>query len=91
MSKSSTEERLSTPKTLWSKVIVFLGSTREVRLGERVAKFIIKRLRERKLQVEFVGKDNLISFYMGLNSTEWAQVGIFHFIFFKWSLVKISS
>ena len=36
-------------------MVVFLGSTREVRLGERVAKFMIRKLQERRLDVEFVG------------------------------------
>ena len=39
----------------WKKVIVFFGSTRENRLGDRVAKFVIKKLKEKQLEVVYVG------------------------------------
>lgn len=48
------ETFLVTRTNVWSKVVVFLGSTREIRLGERVAKFVIRKLQERRLDVEFV-------------------------------------
>ena len=44
----------------WKKVVVFLGSTRDVRLGDRVAKFVVDKLKERNLDVVFVGKSSLL-------------------------------
>lgn len=40
----------------WKKVVVFLGSTRQNRLGERVAKFVVNKLKEKKLDVVLIGK-----------------------------------
>ena len=40
----------------WKKVVVFLGSTRQNRLGDRVAKFVISRLKAKNLDVVYVGK-----------------------------------
>ena len=40
----------------WKKVVVFFGSTRDTRLGDRVAKFVIRKLEEKKLEVTYVGK-----------------------------------
>nr|CAB3262770.1 uncharacterized protein LOC100183100 [Phallusia mammillata] len=40
--------------TSWKKVVVFLGSTRDGRVGDRVAKFVCKTLTEKKLEVVFV-------------------------------------
>nr|XP_002121612.2 uncharacterized protein LOC100183100 [Ciona intestinalis] len=38
----------------WQKVVVFIGSAREVRLGERVTKFVVNKLKEKKLEVVLV-------------------------------------
>lgn len=38
----------------WNKVVVFFGSTRDNRLGDRVAKFVVNKLKEKKLDVVFV-------------------------------------
>ena len=40
----------------WKKVVVFFGSTRDTRLGDRVATFVINKLKEKKLEVTYVGK-----------------------------------
>ena len=48
--------RLEAKPRTWSKVVVFLGSTRDIRLGDRVAKFINRKLQEKQLSVEFVGE-----------------------------------
>lgn len=40
----------------WKKVVVFLGSTRQNRLGDRVAKFVVNKLKEKKLDVVLIGK-----------------------------------
>uniref|UniRef100_H2YWI3 NADPH-dependent FMN reductase-like domain-containing protein n=1 Tax=Ciona savignyi TaxID=51511 RepID=H2YWI3_CIOSA len=38
----------------WQKVVVFIGSAREKRMGERVATFVVNKLKERKLDVVVV-------------------------------------
>ena len=39
------------------KVVLFLGSVRENRIGLRVAKFMKRKLEERNYAVEFFGKN----------------------------------
>ena len=36
--------------------MVILGSTREGRLGERVGKFVVNGLKQRNLEIDFIGK-----------------------------------
>ena len=51
------------------KVILFLGSVRENRLGLRVAKFMQKQLEDTNHQVTLFGKRNIAAFTapVGLN------------------------
>lgn len=42
------------------KFVVFLGTTREGRLGERAAKFILEKIKSRGHQVEFFGESELL-------------------------------
>nr|CAB3262771.1 uncharacterized protein LOC100183100 [Phallusia mammillata] len=39
---------------VWKKVVVFLGSTRNNRIGDRVGKFVCRKLKEKNLDVIFV-------------------------------------